>query len=320
MDRPLGQSNRAFARELERRVKMATRKWIIGQPRFYKDVKKEQGSENISVSEADYLGELPPLTVISIPLNQRKFIDKLGALWSEIMYRNSEGEEVLGWVKDGFLEDVAENPRFKEAEVLIPHPSKDPNDAAQNLMWDSEHVVKRNMCSELSVAFIVGDDIETLLRKWEAFDKLFYPSLVKGNRDNPLVDIHIDKILEAYGYPKTNLKYKDGLTDRGIGFVPTPGRFKKMLETCYLIANVRIDSSGKLVSKEDGQGVGHWVVVDKITPYGVGRGRVEIYNPYPNKREEYSFADFLRSCAPSYSGRWVIRSLPSRGVESVIHM
>ena len=257
---------------------MATRKWIIGQPRFYKDVKKEAGSENISVSETDYLRELPPHTVITIPQNQRKFTDELGVLWSEIVYRNSEGEDMRGFVKDGFLEDLTENPRFKEAEVHIPHPSKDPTDAAQNLMWDSEQVVKRNMCGELCVAFIVGNDIETVLSKWEGFDKDYYPSLVKGNRDNPLVDVHLNRILEAYGYPKANLKFDAGLTDRGIGTVRTPGRFKQMLETCYLIANVRIDSSGKLISKKDGKGPKHWVVLDKVTPYGVGRGRVEIYH------------------------------------------
>ena len=299
---------------------MATKKWAIGQPRFYKDVKKEASSQDFVVSDDDYLWDIPLQSVVTIPQSQRKIIDKLGAVWAQVVYKNSDGEEVQGWVKDGFLEDVAENQKFKDAEVLIPHPTKDPNDPAQYMIWDSETVVKTNMCSELCVAFIGGDDIETFLRKWEAHDKLFYPWAVKGNSNKPLLWFHIDIMLEVYGYPKPNLKFKAGLTDPGIGFMPTPGRFKKQLETRVLIANVRIDSSGKLVSKEDGQGVGHWVVLDNITPYGVGRGRVEIYNPYPNRREEYSYADFIRSCAPSYTGLWVNRAKPSRGVEDVIHM
>jgi len=72
------------------------------------------------------------------------------------------------------------------------------------------------------------------------------------------------------------------------------------------------------VSKEDNLGVGHWVVLDKITPYGVNRAQVEIYNPYPNRREEYSYADFIRSCAPTYTGLWVNRERPSKGVADVI--
>jgi len=298
---------------------MATKKWTIGQPRFYKDIKKEANSEVFFVSEADYLGEIPLRTVVTVPPNQRKFTDGKGAVWSEVVYKNTEGEDVHGWVKDGFLEDVVENPKFKEAEVDIPHPSKDPNDPAQYLMWDSETVVKTNMCSELCVAFIGGDDIETFLKKWEKHDKIFYPWAVKGNSNKALMWFHIDRMLEVYGYPSPNLKFKDGLKDPGIGFVATPGRIGKLLETRFLIANVRIDGgSGKLVSKEDGLGVGHWVVLDKITPYGVGRGRVEIYNPFPNRREEYSYADFIRSCAPTYTGLLVNRTRPSKGVKDVI--
>jgi hypothetical protein len=187
------------------------------------------------------------------------------------------------------------------------------------MKWDSETVIKTNMCGELCVAFIGGDDIETFLRKWEKHDKLFYPWAVKGNNNQALFWFNLDKMLEVYGYASPNLKFKAGLTDPGIDFAPTPGRFKKQLETRYLIANVRIDGSGKLVSKEEGLGVGHWVVLEKITPYGVNRGRVEIYNPYHNRREEYSYADFIRSCAPTYTGLWVNRERPSKGVADEIN-
>ncbi len=289
---------------------MATKKWIIGQPRFYKDIRKEPNSETFSVNEADYLRNIPLRSVVTVPPNQRKIVDKKGALWSEVVYKNTKGDDIHGWVKDNYLEDVMENPNFKDAEVHIPHPSTDPNDPPQFLMWDSETVVKTNMCGELCVAFIGGDDIETFLKKWEAHDNLYYPWAVKGDSNKPLLWYHLDKMLEVYGYPSPNLKYKDGLTDPGIGFMPTPARIKKLLETRFLIARVRIDSSGKLVRQDDTPWVGHWVVLDKVTPYGVNRGRVEIYNPYPNRREEYSYADFIKSCSPGYSGLWVNRIPP----------
>lgn len=290
---------------------MATKKWVIWQTRFYKEIKKEANSEDFFISPEDYLGDIPLHSVVTIPPNQQKFTDKNDAVWAEIVYKNSKGEDVHGWVKDGMIENVAENPKFKEAEVLIPHPSKNPTDPAQYMMWDSETVVKTNMCSELCVAFIGGDDIETFLRKWEKHDNLWYPWGVKGDKNKALDVRAINVMLEVYGYPSPNLKFKDGLTDPGIGFKPSPSRFKKQLEARYLIVNVRIDSSGKLISKEEGKGPKHWVVLDKITPYGVNRGRVEIYNPYPNRREEYSYADFIRSCAPTYTGLWVNRERPS---------
>lgn len=292
---------------------METKKWCLGQPRFYKDITKDQDSGEFFVNEADYLGDLPFRTVVSVSVEHRKITDKNGTAWSEIVSKDQKGEDVVGWVIDSFLEDLVENPMFKEAEVHIPHPSVNPNDPPQFLMWDSETVVKTNMCGELCVAFIGGDDIETFLRKWEIHDNLFYPWAVKGDSNQPLYWYHLDKMLEVYGYPSPNLKFRDGLTDPGIGFISTPSRIKILLETRFLIARVRIDGSGKLVRQEDTPWVGHWVVLDKIAPYGVNRGRVEIYNPFPNKREEYSYADFIKSCAPGYSGLWVNRTRPLPG-------
>jgi len=84
----------------------------------------------------------------------------------------------------------------------------------------------------------------------------------------------------------------------------------KMLINKYLIAGVKIDKfSGKL----RGQGVGHWVVLDKITPNEINGGWVELYNPFPNKRQEYSYVEFIKSCSgPSWNGVWVKRNLDSK--------
>jgi hypothetical protein len=56
------------------------------------------------------------------------------------------------------------------------------------------------------------------------------------------------------------------------------------------------------------------VVLDKVIPDGINRGWVEIYNPFPNKRQMYSFNEFIKSCkAEGYTGLWVSRTLPSFG-------
>ena len=89
-----------------------------------------------------------------------------------------------------------------------------------------------------------------------------------------------------------------------------------MLEKYYLIAGVKIDlNSGKL----RGQGIGHWVVLDKIVPNGINGGWVELYNPFPNKRQEYSYDEFIKSCGgPSWSGVWIKRNLNSKDDASTI--
>ena len=84
---------------------------------------------------------------------------------------------------------------------------------------------------------------------------------------------------------------------------------QKMLETHYLIAGVRIKSTDKFTGRLSGGGTGHWVVVDKITTNGKNdgcQGWVEIYNPFPNKRQEYAFDEFMTSFAGQL-GVWVKR-------------
>jgi hypothetical protein len=297
---------------------MAIKKWLVGQPRFYKNIRKEPDSEHVFVSEEDYIFEIPSRRIVTIPDNQRKFTNKLGVLWSEVLYSNEKGENILGWIMDGYLEDVLENANFKDFEVYIPHPTVDPTDPPQNMIWDGHR--KTNMCGELCIAFIVGEDIETLLTNWKEKGKWkYYFSLVAQNRNNPLYDIHLRAILEVYGYRKVKpdlmqeagslVKYGDGLNDARNNRLVSPDRLKKNLVTHYLIARVIQNSSGDLVDHKS-KGFGHWVVLDKITPYGAGRGKVEIYNPYFNKREEHSYIEFQKSCAPNYSGYWVNRTPP----------
>jgi hypothetical protein len=132
--------------------------------------------------------------------------------------------------------------------------------------------------------------------------------------------------LNAYGYAADNgqlISFRVGLTDPIIGFQPSQGRIQKMLATHFLVALVTINSYGKLITKPDTapvkrgrnapvieKGIAHWVTVDKLTPNGINAGRVEIYNPFPNKRQEYSFNEFIKSCnSPAWSGWWVKRNI-----------
>lgn len=301
---------------------MLTKKWCVGQPRFYKNINQDPVSGTFSVSENDYLRSLPFFAVVSIAPEFKKVTDKNGFVWSEVVFKDEKNQEIQGWIKDSSLEDVIEN--FIEGVVSIPPNLLSPNplDAIQNLLleWESKEVIKTNLCGEFCVAFVGGDDIETFLNKWKNYDKLYYPWAIGGKNNQALFWYNLDKMLEVYGHKSPNPKFKDKLSDPGIGFAPTPGRFQRQLETRYLIANVRIETpSGKLVSKEKNEGVGHWVVLNKVTPYGINRGRVEIYNPYHNRMEEYSYSDFIRSVAPTYTGLWVDRKQPSHGVSDTVN-
>lgn len=228
-----------------------------------------------------------------------------GKAWSEIRFVDRVGIERQGWVQDVYLEDLIEDPNSRGFEVLIKNPTPDSTDAAQYMKWEKPRHV--NMCGELCVAFIGGDDIETFLTKWKEMEGTFYKKVVPIDR--PTGADQVDNMLKVYGYPDKNMRFDEGLTDPDTGLKLSPGRFQKMLETHYLIAAVRIDG---VAGNVGGGNIGHWVVLYEVEPVGIDGGWVKIYNPFPNKRQEYSFAEFLRSCnAEGRTGLWVSRSLPS---------
>jgi len=198
-------------------------------------------------------------------------------LWSEIAYRDQSG-----WIYDVYLEDYGQ--KFPADEVHIEHPTPDPFDAAQYMLLDGG--VKHNMCGELCVAFIGGDDIDTFLNKWKEKAPNYYQWAVGDDSDKTTNVDALDSMLSVYGNAVPGLHFDAGLRDPLIGFKISPSRLKNMLASYYLIAAVQIDLvSGRL----RGEGVDHWVVLDKVVPNGINGGWVEIYNPFPNRREEYSY-------------------------------
>ncbi len=216
--------------------------------------------------------------------------------WSQVIYRDQ-----TGWIYDAYLEDYVQ--KFPNREVKIPNPTPDPFDAAQYMLVDGR--IKRNLCGELCVAFIAGDDIETFLKKWSEASPRYYDWALGQNSDKTIGIDGLESMFAVYGELGPRLHFDEGLRDPYMGLKVSPGRLKKMLETYYLLVAVHIDL---ITGRLKGDGLIHWVVLDKVTPNGVNTGLVELYNPFPNRREEYSYDEFLRSVGPvSGNGLWVPR-------------
>ena len=58
------------------------------------------------------------------------------------------------------------------------------------------------------------------------------------------------------------------------------------------VVSVRMD---KWTGRLKPSGVLHWVVVTDVIPERTGYGGVEVYNPFPNRIEAYSWAEFTAS-------------------------
>jgi hypothetical protein len=216
--------------------------------------------------------------------------------------------------------------KFKDFAVDIPEKFRNPNPAraSQYIFW-KDNQEKHNLCGEFCLAFIGGENIETFLDKWAEKDFPAYKRFVIGNQPTLINDIK--SMLKIYYGDAPHVEFKEGLMAlspalklNDINSYMTPGRMKRMLEDHYLIAHVGL-REGRLCTKAGGANtyVGHWILVDKIEPEGVDRGWVEVYNPYPNKRQMYSYTEFKKFCANQYNGLWVKRERPSQGVSDVIH-
>jgi hypothetical protein len=244
-----------------------------------------------------------PAGAIVVPTGEVQDLETNGQRmrWEQVTYRGK-----TAWVHSAYVEELFE--KFPDYEVGIPTATEDETDAAQYMILNGD--VKYNMCGELCVAFIGGDDILTFVNKWKETSPVYYNWAIAGNKDEPTgIDV-LHSMLKVYGYRSNTsniINFSTGLTDPIVGLRASPGRFQKMLENYYLIAGVKIDRiSGKL----RGQGIGHWVVLDQIQPNGINGGWVEIYNPFPNKRQEYSYDEFVASCSgPYWNGLWVKRTL-----------
>jgi len=273
---------------------MATQKWCIKFTPLYNGPGGKKQNINLSVNH-----------IYDVTGNQEIF---RGMPWTEIKFVDRDEVARQGWVQDVYLEDYVDDPVSKGFEVDIPNPTADSTDAAQYMKWESDSKYV-NMCGELCVAFIAGDGIETFLNKWKQMDGSFYHLIIPKDRGTSADEVN--NMLKVYGYPDKYIDFEAGLTDADIGKKVSPGRFQNMLATHYLIAAVRIDS----IAGNIGEGrVGHWVVVDKVVSDGINRGWAEIYNPFPNKRQVYSYDEFIRSCkAEGWTGLWVNRTLPSSG-------
>ncbi len=229
-----------------------------------------------------------------------------GIPWRQLQYKNK-----LGWARESALDDYAD--RFPDNEVFIPNPTPEEDDAAQYMFLLGENGIKNNMCGQLYAAFIIKIDIETFVDDWKRKANNYYKISIAGNTDAGTDINSMESMFKVAPYNaqpgevfRFEVPMKDPITNR---VIVSPGRMQKMLQTHYLVAGVHIRSTDKLTGKLSGQGTAHWVVVDKVVPngrLGGNGGWIEIYNPFPNKRQESSYEDFMRSFSGFY-GLWVKR-------------
>lgn len=155
----------------------------------------------------------------------------------------------------------------------------------------------------MCVAYITQDtantaNIDDFLDYWQAQDLSLYQSLFKNGLARTTGIYDLDRMLEDYDYKTPSLRF---------GEIPiAPLSVKEMLFEYQAIVGVHIDHTGYLV----GKGIPHWVVLEDITIVDTNHAIVDIYNPFTNSIEPYSWREFMTSTGVYKQGVWVKRSSP----------
>lgn len=183
-----------------------------------------------------------------------------------------------GWVESAKVEEYRENYKRDCVNIsAIQTPSK--QDAEQYVFWKSYK--QTNMCGELSVCYLLNISLAHLLERWEVAHPTFWQSVFGIGKARGTGESELVKMFELFDVNAKTLQTNYRRY--------TPYILEGLLGA---ILGVKISgSTGRLASS----GIGHWVVLTDVLSERVGYGLVEIYNPFPNRVEVYSYAEFLAS-------------------------
>jgi hypothetical protein len=210
--------------------------------------------------------------------------------WAMISYNGRRGYVPSSMVEP-YLETLQKNC------VEIPDQTEDPNDFEQYFYL--KNIKQVNFCGPLAICYATGLTLKEFMGTWEIQKPALWKRIkglgrFSGTTDSDLVEMCAAFALEPL---KMGVVTKDTFVNRSRY---TVGGMQKLARMGFPIVACKIDgSTGRL----RGQGVGHWVVITQVFPERTG-GRVHLYNPAPNRIEEYSWNELISSMNQPY-GIWI---------------
>jgi len=178
----------------------------------------------------------------------------------------------------------------------IPNATESDSDAAQNMFHDG--VKQYNLCGQFSVAYCMRaragtKNIDDFMEHWELTDLPWWKTIFRNKLARTTGVYDLQKMLASFD--PVVMKWSEVKVD--------PVVFSDTLVKYWLITGVKIDHTGYLV----GSGIPHWVVVETIDVTDKNHAIVDIYNPYTNIIEPYSWRELMTSTGNYKQGLWVMR-------------
>jgi hypothetical protein len=196
-----------------------------------------------------------------------------------------------GWVADTLVEPYVEN--LPTNCVKIDDQTPDLYDFEQYIILNG--IKQTNLCGELCVCLALDIPLKELMNVWQIKAPSLWSRIKGGGKFSGTHWQDLNTICTLFGVNAKPLAevMKDPYLKRSRY---TLNGIKTACEHGYPIAGVKMDgNTGRL----RGQGTGHWIVIMKIDPERFG-GIVTIYNPAPNRIEQYSYPEFLASAVEPF--------------------
>lgn len=211
----------------------------------------------------------------------------VGVVREAVVYQ-TDTRQYNGFIYTQYLEEYVES--LPSECVKISTATPDPRDAAQ---YANIHGVKQtNLCGEICAAYLLNVSLDDLLAEWQKDEPTIYQAVFnwfKGKQARGTGVGEVQSMLESFSRSSQSLA--DVLRDPVLKYprytVTGLGKLAGRV-----VVGVRIN---KYTGRLQPSGILHWVVVTRVLPERSGYGAVEIFNPFPNRVEVYSWQEFLAS-------------------------
>lgn len=190
------------------------------------------------------------------------------------------------------------NEYYPDHILNIPNATPETKDAAQYMFYRGRK--QFNLCGEFCVAYCMRDEahtdnIDEFLAYWEAKEIKWFNSLFKDKLARTTGVYDLNKMLGAYDATNT-FPLADVL-------INNPYIVREQLTSYQAIIGVQIDYAGYLV----GKGIPHWVVLESVLVIDELHAICDVYNPFTNAKEPYSWKELMISTGAYKYGLWVER-------------
>ena len=189
---------------------------------------------------------------------------------------------VRGCVEIEYLETYAESLPFDCVDMSgLQTPIT--SDAQQYINYDGVKIV--NACGMISVAYTLNLPLLEVFETWKAKKPSHYAAVRNSKYGTGMDDLRI--IYSCFGVNAVRIplpKYQ-------------PEQLAALMRDYDIISSVRMN---KITGRLDKTGVLHWIVPVSIWLDRFGYGTIDIYNPFPNRVERYSWAEFVASAGWVY--------------------